>query len=74
MRIGTLPQNSIQSQGSHHATHHRSLPLVPRIFPELVSDAFTIVEEVYWEWLADLPEKERPGRGYEVAGYILSEK
>ncbi len=51
--------------------HRRSLPLVPRIFPELVRDAFTVIEEAQWEWLADLPEKERPGRGYEVAGYIL---
>ncbi len=59
---------------NHDATHRRSLPLVPRIFPELVYDTFTVVEETYWEWLADLPEKERPGRGYEVAGYILSEK
>lgn len=56
----------------HDVTHRRSLPLVPRIFPELVQEAFTVVEEAHWEWLADLPEKERPGRGYEVAGYILS--
>lgn len=58
----------------HDATHRRSVPLVPRIFPELVHDAFTVIEEAQWEWLADLPEKERPGRGYEVAGYILSAK
>lgn len=58
----------------HDATHRRFLPLVPRTFPELVRDAFTVVEEAQWEWLADLPEKERPGRGYEVAGYILSKK
>jgi len=57
----------------HDAAHRRSLPLVPRIFPELVRAAFTVVEEAQWEWLADLPEKERPGRGYEVAGYILSD-
>ncbi len=56
---------------NHDATHRRSLPLVPRIFPELVRHAFVVVEEAQWEWLADLPEKERPGRGYEVAGYIL---
>jgi len=57
----------------HDATHRRSLPLVPRIFPELVRDTFVVVEEAQWEWLTDLPEKERPGRGYEVAGYILSD-
>jgi hypothetical protein len=56
----------------HDTAHRRSLPLVPRIFPELVRNTFTVIEEVQWEWLADLPEKERPGRGYEVAGYILS--
>src|SRR5260370_15664872 len=55
----------------HDVAHRRSLPLVPRIFPELVRDTFTVVGEAQWEWLADLPEKERPGRGYEVAGYIL---
>lgn len=58
----------------HDATHRRSLPLVPRVFPELVHEVFTVVEEAHWEWLADLPEKDHPGRGYEVAGYILSEK
>jgi hypothetical protein len=55
----------------HDAAHRRAIPLVPRIFPELVRNEFTIVEEATWEWLTDLPEKERPGRGYEVAGYIL---
>lgn len=58
----------------HDATHRRSLPLVPRVFPELVHEVFAVVEEAHWEWLADLPEKDHPGRGYEVAGYILSEK
>jgi len=58
----------------HDVAHRRSLPLVPGIFPELVRDAFTVIEEAHWEWLADLLEKERPGRGYEVAGYILSRK
>jgi hypothetical protein len=57
----------------HDATHRRSLHLVPRIFPELLRDTFVVVEEAQWEWLTDLPEKERPGRGYEVAGYILSD-
>ncbi|GCE20396.1 hypothetical protein [Dictyobacter kobayashii] len=55
----------------HDATHRRVLPLVPRIFPDLVKNAFEIVEEAQWEWLTDLPDKERPGRGYEIAGYIL---
>ena len=55
----------------HDATHRRAIPLVPRIFPDLVHDTFTITEEVQWEWLTDLPTKERPGRGYEVVGYVL---
>ena len=55
----------------HDATHRRAMPLVPRTFPDLVHDNFTIVEEVHWEWLTDLPTKERPGRGYEVVGYVL---
>jgi hypothetical protein len=59
-------------QGTDHdATHRRILPLVPRLFPDLVRSAFTIVEEAQWEWVTDLPTKERPGRGYEVAGYLL---
>ncbi len=55
----------------HDATHRRALPLVPRIFPDLVRDTFDTVEEQQWEWITDLPENERPGRGYEVAGYVL---
>ncbi|MBV9710817.1 MAG: hypothetical protein JO011_07890 [Ktedonobacteraceae bacterium] len=55
----------------HDSAHRRTLPLVPRVFPDLVRDAFTIVEEAHWEWLTDLPTKERPGRGYEVVGYVL---
>lgn len=55
----------------HDERHRRSIPLVPRTFPELVSANFTILEEAHWEWLTDLPEKERPGRGYEVTGYLL---
>jgi len=57
----------------HDAEHRRSMPLVPRTFPDLVGQAFTVVEEVQWEWLTDLPEKERLGRGYEVAGYVLAD-
>jgi hypothetical protein len=56
----------------HDAQHRRMLPLVPRVFPELVRDNFEIIEEIQWEWLSDLPGKDRPGRGYEVIGYILA--
>lgn len=55
----------------HDAQHRRMMPLVPRVFPELVRDVFTIVEEEQWEWLTDLPTNERPGRGYEVNGFVL---
>lgn len=60
-------------QGTDHdATHRRYIPLVPRVFPELVQSAFHIVEETKWDWVTDLPAEGRIGRGYEVAGYILS--
>ncbi len=55
----------------HDVTHRRALPLVPRVFPDLVRDTFDSVEEQQWEWITDLPENERPGRGYEVSGYVL---
>jgi hypothetical protein len=55
----------------HDATHRRAIPLVPRAFPDLVHATFTIMEEAQWEWLTDLPTGDRPGRGYEVVGYIL---
>lgn len=55
----------------HDAQHRRVLPLMPRIFPELVRDNFTVLEEARWEWVSDLPENERPGRGFEAVGYIL---
>jgi hypothetical protein len=58
----------------HDARHRRSIPLVPRTFFDLVQDRFTIKEEAHWEWLTDLPQHERLGRGYEVIGYILSAK
>ncbi len=58
----------------HDATHRRALPLVPRIFPDLVRDTFDSVEEQQWEWITDLPENERPGRGYEVSGYVLKRR
>jgi len=56
----------------HDATHRRVLPLVPRAFPDLIRSTFDVVEEQQWEWLTDLPENDRPGRGYEVSGYVLS--
>jgi hypothetical protein len=55
----------------HDAAHRRVMPLVPRIFPALVREVFTIAEEAQWEWITDLPEKDRPGRGYEASGYVL---
>ena len=56
----------------HDAEHRRSIPLVPRAFPELVRTTFTVLQEEHWEWITDLPTKDRFGRGYEVVGYILS--
>lgn len=56
----------------HDAEHRRTIPLVPRTLPELLHEQFTIQEEAHWEWLTDLPEKGRLGRGYEVAGYRLT--
>ncbi len=58
----------------HDAQHRRTIPLVPRIFPELVQNVFSVVKETRWEWITDLPEGERLGRGYEVAGYVLQAK
>jgi hypothetical protein len=55
----------------HDAEHRRTMPLVPRTLPDLVRENFTVLEEQHWEWLTDLPVKGRPGRGYEVVGYIL---
>ncbi|MBO0777963.1 MAG: hypothetical protein J2P37_03960 [Ktedonobacteraceae bacterium] len=55
----------------HDSTHRRYLPLVPRTFPDLVRGVFTVNAEQHWDWISDLPGQERPGRGYEVTGYIL---
>jgi hypothetical protein len=55
-----------------NAQHRRSLPVVPRALPELVRENFDVVEDRHWEWITDLPEKDKLGRGYEVAGYVLS--
>jgi hypothetical protein len=55
----------------HDATHRHGIPLVPRSFPELVRAAFNVTRYEEWVWIADLPQNERPGRGYEVNGFIL---
>ena len=55
----------------HDAAHRRALPLVPRAFFDLVRETFTIRDERRWEWISDLPANDRPGRGYEVVGYVL---
>ena len=55
----------------HDAEHRRAIPLVPRAFPDLVRENFTVLEERHWEWITDLPEKGKFGRGYEVVGYLL---
>lgn len=56
----------------HDAEHRRSIPLVPRTFPELVRDTFNVLQEERWGWITDLAEKDKFGRGYEVVGYVLS--
>lgn len=53
------------------AEYRRVMPLVPRVFPELVANTFTVLEERSWEWLTDMPTEGRYGRGYEVVGYLL---
>lgn len=55
----------------HDAEHRRTMPLVPRALPDLIHENFTVLEEEHWEWLTELPIKGRPGRGYEVVGYVL---
>jgi len=55
----------------HDAEHRRAIPLVPRTLSNLIRDNFTVQEATDWEWLTDLPEKGKLGRGYEVAGYVL---
>ncbi len=58
--------------GTDHGTEHRRvIPLVPRALPELVRANFEVMGEARWEWLTDLPEKGRLGRGYEVVGFSL---
>ena len=55
----------------HDIEQRRSIPLVPRSLSELIREKFTLLEEAHWEWLSDLPDEGRLGRGYEVAGYLL---
>ncbi len=55
----------------HDAEHRRVMPVVPRTLPELVRERFEVMEETSWEWLTDLPEEGKLGRGYEVVGYVL---
>ncbi len=54
------------------AAHRRAISLVPRAFFDLLRENFTIRDERRWEWISDLPANDRPGRGYEVAGYMLA--
>lgn len=58
----------------HDAAHRRDMPLVPRAFFDLVRETFIIREERRWEWISDLPTNNRPGRGYEVIGYMLEKE
>jgi hypothetical protein len=55
----------------HDAAHRRTIPLVPRTLFDMVRNNFTIKEEAHWEWITDLPQKDKLGRGYEVVGYVL---
>jgi hypothetical protein len=50
----------------------QALPIVPRTFSELMRENFNVIEERRWEWITDLPEGDKLGRGYEVVGYILT--
>ncbi len=58
----------------HDAEHRRTIPIVPRTLPDLVRENFTVIEETHWDWLTDLPQKDRLGRGYEVIGLVLVQK
>ena len=56
----------------HDAEHRRTIPVVPRTLPDLVRENFAVIEEAHWDWLTDLPEKNKLGRGYEVIGYVMN--
>jgi predicted RNA methylase len=62
----------INSKGND-VEHRRTMPLVPRTLSDLIHDNFMVMEERNWEWITDLPEKGKLGRGYEVIGYILKQ-
>ena len=55
----------------HDAEHRRTMPVMPRTLPEFVRERFEVIKEAHWEWLTDLPEAGKLGRGYEVVGYVL---
>ena len=61
---------AFNTMGTDHE-HRRAIPLVPRVFSDLVRENFTVLEESHWEWITNLPEKDKFGRGYEVVGYLL---
>nr|BBH95407.1 hypothetical protein KTA_36060 [Thermogemmatispora argillosa] len=61
-----------EGQGEEAGPVRRELPLVPYAFFDLVRQTFTVLAERRWEWLSDLPTPERPGRGYEVVGYLAA--
>ena len=58
----------------HDAEHRRTMPIVPRTFPDLVRENFAVIEEAHWDWLTDLPQKNKLGRVYEVIGVALVQK
>ena len=60
------------SDTENNAQQRRTLPIAPRGLTELVQESFTLLEERHWEWITDLPEKGKLGRGYEVSGFVLS--
>jgi hypothetical protein len=62
------------SDTAHDAQLRRTLPVVPRGLAELVQENFGVLEERHWEWITDLPEQGKLGRGYEVVGFVLSVK
>jgi len=62
------------SGAENDAQHRRTLPVVPSGLTELVCESFTVLEERHWEWITDLPEKGKLGRGYEVVGYLLERR
>lgn len=66
---------AFQVTGTDHDEKHRQyFPLVPRTFPEMVEEAFTIHHQQEWVWITNLPGKDQFGRGYEVAGYVCTTK